>query len=54
VLTVDESNVSIGPINLQMSLDEAYIVLGIEGGAKQDDQAIMAAYNELVVPSRMC
>ena len=31
-----------------MSLDEAYIVLGVEGGAKHDDGAIMVAYNELV------
>ena len=48
-LTVDESQVSIGPLNRQMSLDEAYIVLGVEGGAQHDDQAIMVAYNELVV-----
>jgi hypothetical protein len=32
-----------------MSLDEAYIVLGIEGGAKHDDEAIRVGYNELVV-----
>jgi hypothetical protein len=31
-----------------MSLDEAYIVLGIEGGAKNDDGATMIAFNELV------
>jgi hypothetical protein len=49
-LTVGESQVSVGPVNRQMSLDEAYIVLGIEGGAKSDDAAIMLAYNELVFP----
>lgn len=31
-----------------MSLDEAYIVLGVEGGAQHDDSAIMIAYDELV------
>ena len=40
-----------GPLNRPMSLDEAYIVLGIEGRAKQDDEAIMVAYNELVTPT---
>ena len=34
-----------------MSLDEAYIILGVEGGAKHDDGAIMIAYNELVPTS---
>jgi hypothetical protein len=48
LLTVDESQVSVGPINQQMSMDEAYIVLGIDGRAKDDDAAIMLAYNELV------
>jgi hypothetical protein len=48
VLIGDESQVSVGPINRQMSLDEAYVVLGVEGGAQQDDAAIMLAYNELV------
>jgi hypothetical protein len=33
-----------------MSLDEAYVVLGLEGGAQHDDDAIMLAYNELVMP----
>jgi hypothetical protein len=43
-----ESQVSVGPLNRIMSLDEAYIVLGVEGGAKNDDSAIMLAYGELV------
>jgi hypothetical protein len=38
----------IGPVNRQMPLDEAYIVLGVEGGAQHDDAAIMVAYDELV------
>ena len=37
-----------GPLNRQMSLDEAFVVLGLEGGAKDDDAAVMVAYNELV------
>ena len=37
----------IGPVNRQMSLDEAYILLGVEGGAQHDDSAIMAGYDEL-------
>lgn len=37
-----------GPINQQLSLDEAYIILGIEGGAQLDDTAVILAYNELV------
>ena len=45
----DESSVAmIGPVNRQMPLDEAYIVLGVEGGAQHDDAAIMVAYDELV------
>ena len=40
-----------GPLNRQMSLDEAYILLGVEGGAKHDDGAIIIAYNELVPSS---
>jgi hypothetical protein len=31
-----------------MSLDEAYIVLGAEGGAEQDDSAIVVTYAEFV------
>jgi len=31
-----------------MSLDESFIVLGLEGGAKDDDSAVIVAYNELV------
>lgn len=49
----DESQVSVGPLNQQVSLDEAYIILGIEGGAQQDDTAVMVAYNELVFPQTM-
>lgn len=46
---LNESQVAIGPLNRQMSLDEAYIILGVEGGAQQDDTAIMVAYNDLVI-----
>ena len=35
-----------------MSLDEAYIVLGVEGGAQHDDSAIMVAYDELVLTGK--
>lgn len=34
-----------------MSLDEAFIILGLEGGAKDDDAAVIVAYNELVIKS---
>jgi hypothetical protein len=37
----------IGPVNRQMSLDEAYILLGVEVGAQHDDSAIMVGYDEL-------
>ena len=49
ILTLDESQVAVAPLNRQMSLDEAYVVLGVEGGAQDDDAAIMVAYNELVI-----
>lgn len=31
-----------------MSMDEAFIILGIEGRAQNEDEAVMVAYNELV------
>jgi hypothetical protein len=31
-----------------MSLDEAYVIPGVEGGSQHDDSAIMVAYDELV------
>jgi hypothetical protein len=31
-----------------MSLEEAYVVLGVEAGQAPDDPTIMVAYNELV------
>jgi hypothetical protein len=37
-----------------MSLDEAFILLGLEGGAKDDDEAVRVAYDELVIPIFNC
>jgi len=48
-LTSDESQTLVGPLN-QISLHEAYIILGIEGNKNLEDADVMAAYTDLVIP----